>query len=517
VALVISVLLFSTLVKNLLIMVNDLLVARVAQSIARDVRMQIFNQAVKVDRAAFSGWGPSGFLSHITHTSHMLADGMMHVFGGAIREPLKGLSCLIGAGFICWRLLLMSLITAPLAGFTIVWVGKRLKGVSRRVLKRGHSYHEVMLETLNNIQTVQAYGMEADEQKRFADATAEMRRCSLQVTFYNTLTKPVTELVGIAMIGTAVIAGSYLVLSGDTKVWGIEITNRPLSVSSMLIFFGLLVGASDPVRKLSSVFAGIHTGAVAADHLYELLDYDSKIKEPAEPQSAPRPHREIVVHHLTFGYRHDSPVLRDAELRLPFGKTIAVVGANGSGKSTLVQLLCRFYDPQQGVITIDGVDLRRLSLRDLRSRIAVVSQRTELFNRSIMANILYGSPEATEEQARRAAQLAYAEDFIRHLPDGYATQVGTDGHRLSGGQRQRIALARAILRNPDLLILDEATSQIDMESEFLIRQSLAEFARGRSTLIITHREALLALADEVYQMEEGHLVRVPHQLGQQAA
>jgi ATP-binding cassette subfamily B protein/subfamily B ATP-binding cassette protein MsbA len=277
----------------------------------------------------------------------------------------------------------------------------------------------------------------------------------------------------------------------------------------MLIFFGLWVGASDPVRKLSSVFAGIHTGAVAADHLYELLDYQTKIEDPPQPKSVARPHREILVRGVTFGYRAERPVLRHVDLRIPYGGTIAVVGANGSGKSTLVQLLCRFYDPQEGSITIDGVGLREMSLHDLRSRIAVVSQRTELFNRSILENIMYGSPQATEDQARQAARLAYADDFIRHLPDGYATQVGTDGHRLSGGQRQRIALARAILRNPDLLILDEATSQIDMESEQLIRQSLSEFSRGRSTLIITHREALLAFADEIYQMEDGRLVRMP--------
>jgi ATP-binding cassette subfamily B protein/subfamily B ATP-binding cassette protein MsbA len=216
------------------------------------------------------------------------------------------------------------------------------------------------------------------------------------------------------------------------------------------------------------------------------------------------------VNNVHFGYHAGREILRNVSLEIPFGETVCIVGANGTGKSTIVQLVCRFYDPQSGSLHLDQVDLREMSLKDLRTRIALVTQSTELFNRTVMENILYGNPNATEEDAIEAAVMAHADEFIRNqLKDGYNTVVGTGGQFLSGGQRQRIALARALLRKPEILILDESTSQIDMTSELLIRESLGKL-RGRQTiLIITHREALLELADKIYEMQDGQLVPTP--------
>jgi ATP-binding cassette subfamily B protein/subfamily B ATP-binding cassette protein MsbA len=216
------------------------------------------------------------------------------------------------------------------------------------------------------------------------------------------------------------------------------------------------------------------------------------------------------VNNVHFGYHAGREILRNVSLEIPFGETVCIVGANGTGKSTIVQLVCRFYDPQSGSLHLDQVDLREMSLKDLRTRIALVTQSTELFNRTVMENILYGNPDATEEDAIEAAVMAHADEFIRNqLKDGYNTVVGTGGQFLSGGQRQRIALARALLRKPEILILDESTSQIDMTSELLIRESLGKL-RGRQTiLIITHREALLELADKIYEMQDGQLVPTP--------
>ncbi len=218
------------------------------------------------------------------------------------------------------------------------------------------------------------------------------------------------------------------------------------------------------------------------------------------------PHASLEINSLTIGYTSTSPVLNNVSLSIPYGKTVAILGANGSGKSTLIQLLCRFYDPDEGAISLDGIDYREMSVEAVRKRIALVSQQTELFNRSVMENIRYGSPESTPEQAIEAAKFAHAHEFItKSLQDGYDTIVGQAGQRLSGGQRQRIALARAILRQPEVLILDESTSQIDMVSELQIRQSLSELKGSCTIIIITHREALIALAESVYEVRDGHL------------
>jgi ATP-binding cassette subfamily B protein/subfamily B ATP-binding cassette protein MsbA len=365
-------------------------------------------------------------------------------------------------------------------------------------------FHHVMHEAFGNLQTVQAYNMQDEERRRFAAATDQMREFGVRMEVLNGLTRPITELLGLGMVGITIVVGAYLVIYQVTEVAGIRLADRPLSISQILVFFGLLVGASDPVRKMSTVLSGINTGIVAADMLFPLLDRSAPIRDPAEPVKPPRPHQQIEFRNVTFGYREGHLVLHNLRLAIPHGQHVAIVGPNGSGKSSLINLLCRFYDPTAGSIHMDGVDLRQMSLFDLRSRIGLVTQQTELMNESVEYNIRYGTLAATEAQIARAAELAHAADFIeRRLPERYHTRVGQHGHRLSGGQRQRIALARAILRNPDILILDEATSQIDGESEELILQTLRQFGQGRTLILITHRAKLLELADVIWRFEEG--------------
>ncbi len=294
------------------------------------------------------------------------------------------------------------------------------------------------------------------------------------------------------MIAVTVCAGAYLIVNKQTHIFFLRICDEPMDVARLMMFFALLIGASDPLRKMSGVFSSIYGGSIAADNLYQMLDHPPGLVEPAQPKTVAAPHQEIALTGVSFAYTPECPVLTDINLRIPFGKTIAIVGANGSGKSTLIQLLCRFYDPVAGSVSINGTDYRELSIADIRKRIALVSQHTELFNRTVLENIQYGSPESTREQAIEAAKLAHAHEFIiTALENGYDTVVGQGGQRLSGGQRQRIAMARAILRRPEILILDESTSQIDMASELLVRESLADMKGQCTIIIITHREALL--------------------------
>lgn len=511
VVLVMSILLLTTIIKSGLVVANEWLVARVSNNISRDIRLKIFDRALDLDKASFQKTGTSGFAAQIIFTADSLARGLANFLGGAIREPLRIIACLVGAGMICWRLLLLSMVIAPLAGFFIYWIGRKLRKVSSRILSKSAGLHDVMLEALGNLQTVQAYTREDDERVRFRTTANEMNHHSMRVVLYTTLSKPVIEIFGLGMITITMLGGAYLILNRETHILGIPICDRPLTAPAMLIFFGLLVGASDPLRKMGAVLQSINAGMIAADNLYPLLDAPSQVKDPETPKTCNKPHQVLRVHDVHFGYHAGREILRNVSLEIPFGETVCIVGANGTGKSTIIQLICRFYDPQSGSLHLDQVDLREMALKDLRTRIALVTQSTELFNRTVMENILYGNPEATEEDAIEAAVMAHADEFIRNqLKDGYNTVVGTGGQFLSGGQRQRIALARALLRKPEILILDESTSQIDMTSELLIRESLGKL-RGRQTiLIITHREALLELADRIYEMQDGQLIPTPN-------
>jgi ATP-binding cassette, subfamily B, bacterial MsbA len=397
-------------------------------------------------------------------------------------------------------------VLAPLLIVVVYWFNGRVKGLARTMLSRTTGFHEVILESLSNIFTVQAYTMESEERKRFSHCTKDMQGNTLRMTFYMGMSKPFTELIGVGMIAVTVCAGAYLIVNQETHLFFIKICDEPLSAPDLMMFFALLVGASDPLRKMSGVFQSIYGGAIAADALYPMLDQPPVLKECATPQSVARPHAELTIRNAAFSYLPGCPLLKDINLKIPFGQTVAIVGANGSGKSTLIQLLCRFYDPQRGSIALDEVDYRELAVNDIRTRIALVSQQTELFNRSVLENIQYGSPGTTREEAIAAAKLAHAHEFITGaLELGYDTIVGQSGQRLSGGQRQRIALARAILRKPEVLILDESTSQIDMASELQIRQSLAAMKGSCTIIIIAHREALVALADATYEVVDGCL------------
>ncbi len=516
VVVVISFVILGTLVKHIFMMVNTLIIAKVSVNIGRNLRLRIFEQAMEMDRGGFANYGTSGFTTHIAATTDMLSRGLISLFGGAVREPLKILACLLGACYISWRLLLLSLIVAPMVSYLIVWLSKRIKSICRRTLDKMHNFQHVMLEAFGSIQTVQAYGMEKNEYRRFSKTTLDLVRLSLKGVFYNALARPITELLGIGMVGVTVVVGASLVLNHETHFLGIRLTDTPLSVSTMMVFFGLLIGASDPLRKMSAVFAGINAGIAAADRLYPLLDRESKIKSPASPKPVAHPHRQLELRDLSFAYTGNDYVLRNVNLKIPHGDKIALIGANGSGKSSLINLICRFYDPQHGAVLLDGVDLREMALDDVRSRIGLVIQQTELFNDTIMYNIRYGSLDATDQQVRHAAEMAHADEFISMMTDQYETRVGPRGQRLSGGQRQRIALARAILRDPEILILDEATSQIDMESEKLINDVLTEFSRDRTLIMITHRLSNLHLADRVYELDNGQITE-PRPPDQQVA
>jgi subfamily B ATP-binding cassette protein MsbA len=511
VLLVVTFVVVSTFLKHGFLLANTLLVSWVAMSISRDIRLKIFDKALALDRAQFMRHGSAGFMAQITATADMLASGITTVYGGAVTEPLKIAACLAGAVCISWQLTLACLTLAPVVGFLMVWLNRRIRSVSGSILSRSMGFHHVLLEALNNVLTVQAYTMEEFERERFRGCTRDMMKIGIRHAFFHALANPITEILGIGMVASSIAIGAWLVINQETHIMGITMTERPMTVPGIMVFFGMLIGASDPVRKLSGVITGPNVGIVGASALYPLLDQPSKLAEAAEPKCLPSPHREIRLKNVSFSYDGIDTVLKDVNLSIRFGERVAIVGPNGGGKSTLVNLVCRFYDPTAGQVLLDDVPLTDLALHDLRRRIAMVTQQTELFNESILYNIRYGRWDATDEEIIDAAKQAHAHEFISEFPDGYRTMVGPSGFRLSGGQRQRISLARAFLRNAEILVLDEATSQIDVESERLIHEALAKYVHNRTVIMITHRASTLALADSIVQVEHGVVTKRPAQ------
>jgi ATP-binding cassette subfamily B protein/subfamily B ATP-binding cassette protein MsbA len=363
-----------------------------------------------------------------------------------------------------------------------------------------------LAQTFTAVQIVKAFATERWERGKLRVELLRLYRKSMRTATLDSLTRVNTELLGVGVIGLAILAGGYLVLNQETHLLGLKMTERPLSFGALMVFYGFLIGTSDPARKLSGVIGSIQAAAAAADRVYALLERRATIVDPPAPRRLAAGNRDIVFHHVHFHYAPDEPVLQGIDLRIPFGETLAIVGPNGCGKSTLAKLILRFYDPIHGSIQLAGVDLRRLRLRELRSQIGTVTQQTWLFDDTVMNNIRYGKPHATDAEVIAAAKRAHADHFITTvLEQEYETQIGEAGGRLSGGQRQRIALARAILCDPAILILDEATSQVDVESEHLTHQALLQFKSGRTILLITHRLTTLGLADRILVMDQGRV------------
>lgn len=503
----IGLLMVSTVIKDSLLVFNLLLVERLSQLVLLDLRKMCYRASLDMDMASFHEQSAGKYLSHFTADSGAVAQGLSFLYGTSLREPLKMIACLAGAAWICWQLLVLSLVCAPIAFLLIRTLSKSIKRASRRAFEQNTHYFQAISETFAGIQTIKAYTMERFERARFMRIAREMYSKSMRTSLYASLAKPVIEVLGVGIISLALVSGAYLVLNQETELFGIRMCSRPLSFSSLLVFYGLLAGASDPVRKMSEVYSVLQSGIVASDRLYAYLDQKPTITDPENPRVAPTPFTTLSIDHVSFGYRPDQIVLNDVSLKIRAGETVAIVGPNGCGKSTLINLLPRFYDPKSGTIRWDDVALSEMRLRDLRGQIGLVTQQTQLFDDTVLNNIRYGSPDATDEEVIEAARKAHAHGFIvERLEHGYQTVVGQQGAKLSGGQRQRIALARAILRDPALLILDEATSQVDLESEHLIHKALESFIVGRTAIMITHRLSTLDLADRVVVMNEGRIV-----------
>jgi subfamily B ATP-binding cassette protein MsbA len=503
---IIGFLMVGTVVKLMALSANLLIVQVITERTTMAIRGLFFRRALHLDLDDFGDNGSSQLTSRLTNDVGHISNGINTLLGRMVREPLKMIVCICGAAFICWRLFIFVLVVMPIVALITHYLSRAIRRASKRVMDEMSQMYGMLNEAFAGIRLVKASNTQAMERAKFSRGLQTYYRRSMKMAIYNTAARSASEFLGTSVVCLAVLAGGYLVVNQKTHLLGLRMSIQPLEVGQILLFFGFLIGASDPARKLSEVWSNLQRGMAASERVFEVIDRPVRVFNPRQAKDVVRPHRLIQLRDVHFRYPAGPPVLRGIDLTIRHGETIAVVGPNGSGKSTIVGLLCRFDDPQQGQVLLDDISLTDMRIRDVRRRIGLVTQRTTLFDDSIANNIRYGSISATDEQVIQAAKMAYADDFIRHkTPDGYATVLGNRGVRLSGGQMQRVALARAFLRNPDILILDEATSQIDLESEQLIHQALAKFLVDRTGILITHRPSSLAMADRIIVMESGEI------------
>ena len=504
-----GVIILGSLIKGIFLISQNLLVARITQRTILELRKTFFVRALQMDQSAFLNGGAADLMSRFTNDVSAVMVGLTILFGKLVREPAKLFFCLLGAAFVSWRLLLACFIILPAAGLAISWLAKALKRSNRKAMEEMAQIYRSLDETFSGMEVIQAFTMERFERHQFFQNCKNYLRKAMKIAMYDSFNQPLTELISLVIVSIAIILGAHLTLTGATHLFGIRMGYTPLEPTQLLLFFAFLVGAADPARKMADIFTSLQNACAAADRIYEKIDQPIKIQQVERPQEIASLNSSIEFRNLNFSYTPGVPILKDVNLTINRGETVAFVGLNGCGKSTLLKMIPRFLDPDSGEVLIDGVNLKQLRLRSWRKLLALVPQNPLLFDDTVRNNIAHGAPGATEEQIRQAAHAAMADEFIeRDLSNGYETNVGPRGSALSGGQRQRIALARAIVRQPQVFLLDEATREIDLKSEIVIRQSLMNFAQGRTTVFVTHDMALLSIANKIVMMEEGRIVDV---------
>ncbi len=395
-----------------------------------------------------------------------------------------------------WQLTVFVLLLLPIAGMAMGRVGRRLKRTSLELQQQWGGLMSNIEETLGGLRIIKAFNAENKVIGRFRRGTQSFFDLSNSVARRQSLAHPMSEFLGTITIAIVLWFGGTLIISGSSTI------TAPEFIYYLVIFYSII----NPAKELSKAMYTIQKGLASMERVDKILSAVNPIADPQKPETISKLQGDVEYHNVTFGYNEHTPVVRNVNIRIRPGETVALVGQSGSGKSTLADLLPRFYDVNGGSITVDGIDVRDLRVHDLRSLMGNVNQEAILFNDTFYNNITFGVADATQEQVEQAAKIANAHDFIMASENGYQTNIGDRGCRLSGGQRQRISIARAILKNPPILILDEATSALDSESEMLVQQALERLMHNRTTLVIAHRLSTIKNATMICVLHEGQIV-----------
>ncbi len=473
--------------------IQEYFIKTAGQLVVQDIRNHLYSHTMGLSMGYYARTTTGNLMSRILNDVGVLQRSAADVLVEVVRESFTLIGLTASAFYSDWRLAVVAFLVLPAAVLPASVIGRKIKQYTRRSQSTLGNLTALLQETFAGVKVIKAFGTESLEDRRFRNENLAFYRFIRKTLKYDSASAPVVEILASLGVAGVVWYGLHRVITG-------AITQGELFafIASVLMMYG-------PVKKLVKISNSIQRSVGAAERVFEIMDEVPDIADAADGRSLSSVQGKVEFDHVHFGYG-DEPVLHDFCLTVEPGQAIALVGPSGAGKSTVAALLARFYDPQQGGIRIDGVDLRQITLACLKDNLALVDQETFLFNDTIGNNIRYGRREASQAEVEEAARQAYADDFIRLLPNGYETSIGDRGLRLSGGQRQRICIARAILRDSPILILDEATSALDTESESMVQNALANLMRNRTTFVIAHRLSTIMHADRIVVLEEGRVV-----------
>ena len=489
------VVIIALLIKNLFVFCYQYLMSDLSQAVMRDIRYQLYAKIQDLSLDYFSKKRTGELISRITHDVNVVENAVSYGLTDLFRQSFMILLFVTIAFSIYPKAAFLMLVVFPLIGIPMAQIGRRLRKISKGTQEKMADINTLLLETISGIKLVKAFGTEQYEKDRFKAKNHDYYKLRMKSIKRLVVIPPITEMFG-ALCGVAVILWmGKVVMSGG------------LSFGVFILFFGSIMSIISPIKKLGNVHALIQQALAANERIYDVLDAQITVKERSNAIAIGELKGSIEIKNVDFHYAQNSGiVLKNINLEVCKGEIVAIVGPTGTGKTTLVNLIPRFYDPVKGVVTIDGIDVRDVTLRSLRKQIGIVTQETILFNDTVRANIAYGYAEATDAQIQAAAEMAFAHQFVVKMPSGYNTLIGDRGFRLSGGEKQRIAIARAILKNPPILILDEATSQLDSESERYVQEALDRLMKGRTVIAIAHRLSTIQKADKIVVLEHGRII-----------
>lgn len=489
------VVIVALVVKNLFTFGYQYLMSDVSQRVMRDIRYKLYEKIQNLSLDYFSQRRTGELISRITHDVNVVENATSYGLTDLFRQTFVIMMFVVIAFSIYPKAAFIIFVVFPLIGFPMALIGRRLHKISKGTQEKMADINTHLLETISGIKLVKAFCNEKYEVDRFRGKNHDYYKLKMKSVKRLIVISPLTEIFG-AICGVAVI------------LWmGHTVMDGGLSFGVFILFFGSIMSIISPIKKLGNVNALVQQALAANERIYEVLEAPVTVREKADALEAGPMQDAIRISNVDFHYYKESgTVLKDINLEIKKGEIVAIVGPTGSGKTTLANLIPRFYDPTSGCVTIDGKDLRDVSFSSLRRQIGTVTQETILFNDTVRANITYGGRGASQAEIEEAARRAFAHRFIMNMPKGYETVIGDRGFRLSGGEKQRLSIARAVLTNPPILILDEATSQLDSESERYVQEALDELMEGRTVVAIAHRLSTIKKANKIVVLEHGRII-----------
>lgn len=492
--LVIGVILITFLLKNAFNYFAVFFITYMRNGVVKDIQRNLYEKLISFSASFHANNKKGDTIARVTSDVTEVQRSFLSVFEMLIREPLTIVFALVAMFTLSAKLTLFVLVFIPISGWLISIVGKSLKSRSDKVQREQGELLSYLEESLTGIPIIQIFTAEKIFNQKFAAITKRLFNFSNKLIHRESLASPVSEFLGVAVIGVILFIGGRLVL-----------VEQSMSGEEFITYMSLAYGVLTPAKSMSRAVYSIRKGNAAAQRIMEYLFHKSEIQSPTNPTILTEFSSEIIFDNIRFKYEEET-IIDGFNLKIPIGHSIALVGASGSGKTTIANLLARFYDPQQGTIKIDSTSINSVDLNELRNMFAYVTQDAILFHNSVKENLLIAKPDASKDELENALQIANAYSFVNQLPQGIETVIGDAGNKLSGGQKQRLAIARAVLKNPPIMILDEATSALDTESEKLVQDALQKMMQNRTSLVIAHRLSTIKSADEIIVLDRGKII-----------